>query len=530
MIVTVTARFRACLIAGLTVVLTTSASASGRAAPETDAVVPARFAIIMGVNRSVDQDAALLKYADDDAAQFQDLFRALGARTYLLSRFDENTRRLHTQAVAEAHEPSAAGFAQVLEQVAGDVRRARDRHVPTVLYFVYAGHGKVEGGRGYLALEDGRLYADDIERLMLDPIHADQVHIIVDACYSVFLALGRGPGGGQRREVRGFSALGGLGSRPEVGLLLSTSSARESHEWSEFQAGIFSHEVRSGLLGAADADGDGHVTYREIAAFVDRANAPIPNEKFRPDVYVKEPATTRALLDLRPGLHRRIELTGEQPGHYLLEDARGVRVADFHNAPGQSLRLIRQAGDGPLFLRRLGDEFEYIVGTGDDVQRLGALLKKPSAVAARGAAHESFGLLFTLPFSQRVVDDFVVRPLTAAPPMTDTAEAAPSSVRRPVAVALLAGAVGLAAAGTWAVLGARNLHGAAAQNQADRYQLNQEIDRRDSLARLFYGAGGAAIVASALLLLWPSRPDSASPAVTLGATAAGFAVGFRRRF
>src|SRR5258708_18247266 len=314
-----------------------------------------------------------------------------------------------------------------------------------------------------------------MERLMVDPIHADQVHIIVDACYSVFLALGRGPGGGQRREVRGFSALGGLGSRPEVGLLLSTSSARESHEWSEFQAGIFSHEVRSGLLGAADADGDGHVTYREIAAFVDRANAPIPNEKFRADVYVKEPATTKALLDLRPGLRRRIELTGEQPGHYLLEDARGVRVADFHNAPGQSLRLIRQAGDGPLFLRRPGDEFEYIVGTGDDVQRLGALPKKPSAVAARGAAHESFSLLFTLPFSQRVVADFVVRPLPAAPPVMDTAEPAPSSVRRPVPVGLLAGAAGLAAAGTWAALSARDPPRAAGPNQAGPLPIHHEI-------------------------------------------------------
>jgi hypothetical protein len=521
-------RLWTCVVAGLAGVLN-SAGADCHAAGETVAEVPARFAIIMGVNRSVDQSAALLKYADDDAALFQDLFRALGARTYLLSRFDENTRRLHTQAVAEAHEPSAAGFAQVLEQVAADVRRARDRRVPTVLYFVYAGHGQVEGGRGYLALEDSRLFADDIERQVLDPIHADQVHVIVDACYSMFLALGRGPGGGERREVQGFSALGGLGSRPEVGLLLSTSSARESHEWSDFQAGIFSHEVRSGLLGAADADGDGHVTYREIAAFVDRANAPIPNEKFRPDVYVKEPATTKALLDLRPGLQRRIELTGGPPGHYSLEDARGVRVADFHNAAGQSLRLIRQAGDGPLFLRRTGDEFEYVVGASAAVQRLSALQKKPSAVATRGAAHESFSLLFTLPFSQQVVDDFVARPLPMPPFTMDVPdESARRSVRRPVAVGLWAGAAGLAAAGTWAVLSAKNLQGTLAQNQANRYEINQEIDRRNSLARICYGVGGAAIAAGALLLLWPT-PDH-SPSVTLGPTTAGFTLGFHRTF
>lgn len=127
-----------------------------------------------------------------------------------------------------------------------------------------------------------------------------------------------------------------LAARPDVGLLLSTSSARESHEWSEYQAGVFSHEVRSGLLGAADADGDGRVSYREIAAFVERANASVPNEKFRPDAFVKASTRTEAgaLIDLRPGLAHRLELSGDHPGHYLVEDGRGVRLADFHNAAG----------------------------------------------------------------------------------------------------------------------------------------------------------------------------------------------------
>ena len=90
-----------------------------------------------------------------------------------------------------------------------------------------------------------------------------------------------------------------------------------------FQAGVFSHEVRSGLYGAADANGDGQVSYREIAAFIERANAAIPNERFRPEVYAKEPTSGRNLLDLRTGLARRLELDGSSPGHYFIEDARG---------------------------------------------------------------------------------------------------------------------------------------------------------------------------------------------------------------
>ena len=82
-------------------------------------------------------------------------------------------------------------------------------------------------------------------------MHADESHLIIDACYSYFLAFGRGPGG-RRREVPSFATAEGLAGRSDVGLLLSTTSARESHEWAGFQAGIFSHEVRSGLYGAAD--------------------------------------------------------------------------------------------------------------------------------------------------------------------------------------------------------------------------------------------------------------------------------------
>src|SRR5262249_39485336 len=157
---------------------------------------------------------------------------------------------------------------------------------------------------GYLTLEDGRLTGAALQAEVVDRVAADQAHLVVDACYSMFLVYGRGPGG-DRRELHGFARLGNLARRPDVGLLLSTSSARESHEWGAFEAGGFSPEVRSGLYGAADADGDGRVSYREIAAFVDRANAAVPGERFRPDVFARPPANDATLVDLRGALRRR---------------------------------------------------------------------------------------------------------------------------------------------------------------------------------------------------------------------------------
>jgi hypothetical protein len=503
-----------------------SAPANGDAASEAAPadLPPARFAVILGVNQSAEHDLTPLRFADDDAAGFSELFRALGARTYLLTRFDENTRRLHPQAVAEAQDPRTDSLARVIDQVAADVATARARRVPTILYFIYAGHGNEDGGRGYLALEDGRLFASDLESRVVDRVKADATHLIVDACYSVFLALGRGPGG-ETREAHGFSASSGLATRPDVGLLLSTSSARESHEWAQFQAGIFSHEVRSGLLGAADVNRDGHVSYRELAAFIDRANAPVPNDKFRPDVFFKPPAGGAPILDLRPGLGRRLELGGEKPGHYLLEDARGVRLADFHNAKGQPLTLIRLATVGPMFLRREGADEEYVVDGAADVLRLDRLTPQPAAVRPRGAAHESFRLLFAWPFSQADVDSYVVR--TARP----ASAPAPTSLRRPAGVALLATGALAVGVGTWAVLSAVEIGNREPQSQAALYENNQDIGRRNSWARISYATAAVALGAGAYLIWWPgSSGDRAGHGLAVSLSPSAGSVGFGGAF
>ncbi len=192
---------------------------------------------------------------------------------------------------------------QAIAQITADVNRARERQVDTVLYIVYAGHGNVRDGgpaatwldyEGYITLEDMRITGADLARIVAG-IPASRVHVIVDACASYYLAYSRGPGG-ERRPLSGFQDASQLASDPRVGLLLSTSSARESHEWDGFQAGVFSHEVRSGLYGAADADGDGRVSYREMAAFIRQANGAIPNDRFRPQILARAPRGSDTLL------------------------------------------------------------------------------------------------------------------------------------------------------------------------------------------------------------------------------------------
>jgi hypothetical protein len=498
-----------------------------RALAEEARPIKATFALIVGANQSVD-GVPPLKYADDDAARYLDLFRLLGARTYLLARLDDNTRRLHPQAAAEADEPKRAPFDRAVQQLAQDVAQAKARGVETVVYLVYAGHGNVREGQGYITLEDARITGAELAQIVAR-VPAARVHVIVDACASYFLAYSRGPGG-ERRPLEGFRA-SALTEDARVGVLLSTSSARESHEWEAFEGGVFSHEVRSGLYGAADANGDGEVSYREVAAFVARANAAVPNERYRPDVYARAPRGSDTLLDIRAGLQRRLVIEGKHAGHYFLEDARGVRIADVHNGPAQTLSLVRPGPSGPVYLRRAADDREFVVGSQPEVVALADLPESEPRTRARGAAHEAFSLVFALPFDSAVVAEYREPPPPAMPPPeTDDDRHARSAgaLRTTLGLAALGvGAVGLGV-GTYFALSARaESNGASAsESQADAVARNDRIATANAGGAVSFVVGGAAVVTGAVLLLWPSAPKNAQVSLFPGGAAVGYGHSF----
>jgi len=458
------------------------------------------FAVIVGVNRSADAKVAPLRYADDDAVRYRDLFRAVGARAVTLASLDDNTRRLHPDAAAEVKPARLDVLTSAVERLAGEAAEARRNGARVVFYFVYAGHGRVRGRGGSIALEDTELDGRDLVRRVIDRVAADESHLIVDACHSYFLVLGRGPGG-SRRPMGAFVEVGALARRPDVGLLLSTSSARESHEWAAYQAGVFSQEVRSGLYGAADADLDGQVTYAEIGAFVDRANAAIRNERYRSEVYARPPAGGRALIDLRPALSRRIEVA-PGGGHQFIEDTAGVRHADFHNdAP---VRLVRP-GEGRLYLRRHADDREIVLPAEVAVLNTAELPLAEPRSSARGAANDAFAALFAMPFGSDTVSAYAFRdgPIVvdaAAPPDAQSRWARPGTL---VGVGLGVAGVVAGAWGTVTLLSARALHDDAAPaiTQEDAAALNREIASRNQRGAFLVGGGIAAVAAGALTLL-----------------------------
>ncbi len=462
------------------------------------------FAIVIGVNDGID-DLPALRYADDDAVQYAALFRVLGARARLLTAPDENTRRVHPKEVGAARPPTRAELDRAVREVAAEVRAARSRGRRTVLHVVYAGHGELRGGRGVLGLQGAELTGEELLRDVVERAGAHTAHVIVDACYAALVVGARGPGG-KRRPLRGFTRDALPEAPPGVGLLLSSTTGRESHEWEGFQAGVFSHEVRSGLYGAADADADGRVSYREIAAFVARANAAIPNERFRPQVVARAPAGQAPLVDLR-GASRRIELAAEVQGHYVLENEVGVRLAELHGEPGAATAIVRPDSASPLFLTR-ADGVEYALPDADVVRVHELEPRAPRVIARGGAAHAAFEQVFALPFGREVVAAY--RPETIPLPAAVESSPAPGggdSRRTWMWASYGVGVAALAAAGGATFAASRARDGASRDDShADVADRNARIDRLNLTAGVLYGVAAAALATGAVLMLWPDAP------------------------
>lgn len=506
-------------------VLVLCAAARASAAPASSApagTVPARdtqrFALIIGNNQPPRSDLPRLRYADDDAVRWAVLFDTLGARVEVLTELDDESNQLYGGVVPPFHAPSRAGLSAAVDRIASQIADARHSGAHVVFYFIYAGHGDVEDGKGYVALTDAHFTREDLANQVLGVVRADTNHVIVDACRASYFLTNRGPGG-ERRAWQDSYFRPSDTSLGNTGFLLASSSSGLSHEWEEFQAGIFSHEVRSGLMGPADANGDGLITYRELTGFVRLANRPVHNERFRPQILSRVPSGgDDVLLDLREG-HAGSVALGAPPAaggsdapapwsHLVLEDRAGVRWVDFHPgaAPTTRVLLPHVSWNGPgFYLRSLATSTEYSVPAGADID-LAQLTPRAPSLLHRGAIHDAFTHLFELAFDQAALDGELDAQAAIAPPGADlAAQPFATRIRRPAAIgAVVVGAASLAAAGAL-VISSAHLHDQATANTAsgnDRAHLNQEISSRNRWSAIS-AVGGAALTAVGLgLLLW----------------------------
>jgi len=309
---------------------------------------PAGYALIVTNNRSQSTARPDLHYADDDGVQYAELFRDLlgPERVTLLTQLDAETAALSPKVQAEA--PTHANLDAAVTRLAEQLRKLHAAGEQSVVYLVFAGHGDLDRGQGYLDLADGRLTAQELEEFVIARLPADRIHLVMDSCNSYFLLSPRKPGG-KRWQSRTDVPRDLLAKYPRLGAILSTSAEAVTYEWSEIQSGVFSYEVRAGLRGAADVNGDGRITYAELAAFIRVANRPVVNDLYRPKVFSRGPAADQngsdALLAQLPAAGgRRLLLGAERDQRLTLRDHQGVRLMDIHREAGTPFSLTLPSG------------------------------------------------------------------------------------------------------------------------------------------------------------------------------------------
>jgi hypothetical protein len=367
-----------------------------------------RYAVIVAHTGDAEGTLPPLEYADDDGARYFEMFSYLADEVRLYTVLDAASQRLHPEVARQAGVPRRAAVLAGLGEVFAAIERDTRAGHSTVFYFVLVGHGKVgAGGEGYVSLLDGSFSRTDLFQEVLARSPATTNHVIVDACNAYFLVHRRGGGAddgasARRDAVRQFVAREDLARYPNTGVLLSTSSEKDTHEWSAYRAGVFSHQLRSALVGGADVNGDGTVAYSEVEAFLAAANQHVVDPEARVEVFAQAPAVdvSRPLVDLRAARFPHwLHVPAGAPLRFYLEDRRGVRYLDAHVGGEQS--VVLGLVPSPHYHVRTADrrrELRVPLGQAARID-LDRKALAPPKVAARGAVEESFRLhLYEEPF------------------------------------------------------------------------------------------------------------------------------------
>ena len=327
---------------------------AARAAPRL-AAANEIYAVVVGYN-GAQAGLPALRFADDDAVRFSLLLSGFspdgGGRVALLARLDDETRRGLATAGLTATPVGPPTRAAVLRAIA-DVQRAIAARPagapPPTFYFVYAGHGL--HGRILLEPEAGAeaaLTGHELRAAIAElgrAVPALRAYVFIDACRSQSLFTERGAEGAEAIGPdlsADVAALEGRADAVSIGVLTAASSGQTTGEVRALGAGYFSHVLASGLVGAADADGDELVTFAELAAFVayntERLGAQRP--------WFSPPAGELAapVVDLRHA-PARLELSAAPAGRYLVEATGGRPIlAEAVKADNRPLRLALPVG------------------------------------------------------------------------------------------------------------------------------------------------------------------------------------------
>jgi hypothetical protein len=355
------------------------------------------------------------------------VLRESGVDVELLAGLDHDSQQTYEDL---SPRPVAATRERVLSRwnaLRGRMQDAKDAGATVELIVFYSGHGDVgPDGQGFLTLDDGKLTRADLFGKILKHSPADHNHILVDACRSEQFVLSRGGKGWKAddagpqyaQKVERYLDEHHLGAFPNTGVVLAHSVDQQTHEWERYRGGIFTHELVSGLRGGADLNGDGHIEYSEIGAFVAAANSAVDDPRARLQVVVRPPVDDerQPILVHRDLLGARVlYFEGGESDLYTLEDTRGVRLADLRRGGDRPAYLRLPAGEVFVARERGGEESTTreetaIPASASGIVRARDLAFKPTTQQARGSLDAALRAgLFATPFGAGYYSGFTDR-------------------------------------------------------------------------------------------------------------------------
>ena len=482
------------------------------------------FALAVGYNGpppSGDDSAVKpLRYADDDALSFYELEHEAGSDALVLTVPDADTRHRYSWAAEIARPPTIAE----IDRAVSDLNRRMDAaaqagHVPVFIFF-YSGHGsRPQNAEPAFALLDGALSQSALHERVLDRIHAQVVHLIIDACHANAVVRPRDLDAKTvsvtQAELMAQLSAATSTRYPNVGLVLASDAGNSTHEWDLYQSGVFTHEVISGLRGAADINHDGRVEYSELGAFLTAANREILDNRARMQNIVRPPVSqTRAALIELDG-HAGIGWLTDIPssaGQFFIEDQQGNRIVDGHAEFGFSMSVAIPPSQ-LLFVHDGEREAEMVVARGVH-RRFDSLSFHRRPLQTRGAMESALEKgLFLMPFGpgyySGYVDSLDVVGVASPPSLQDPAAQVtasdPGRPKRGTLVWSLRGASGalLASSLTFGAL-AWNARSdfEAASTQVAAAQANNRFKLDSTLGWTFLGS---AVVCAAVSYLVDDR-------------------------
>ncbi|MFY2558053.1 caspase family protein [Corallococcus terminator] len=314
------------------------------AAPATPAPVAVRrFALLVGVNDG-GPGRARLRYAVTDASSFGNVLEELGG--------------VLPQDRLMMLEGDRAALEQALARFKAMVAAAKSPGARTEALIYYSGHSDEEG----LLLHKDRFGYREL-RQALEQLPADVRIAILDSCASGTLARQKG---GVRRPaflVDTSSAVRGHA------ILTSSSEDEVSQESDRIGGSFFTHNLVSGLRGAADSTGDGRVTLHEAYQFAfhetlarterTRAGAQHPAYDIElagtGELVMTDLRTTSAVLVVGEGVEGRLYIRDE-PGRLVVElNKLAGRATELGLQPGRYTVMRESRGASSQAALTVGD-------------------------------------------------------------------------------------------------------------------------------------------------------------------------------